>query len=363
MSGSGPVLNAIKIMMSNTDWWKEVDEMEKNEIDDLRKVMGTDPSRDMERQDNIVVGCRGIEVKLIDGPIDPYRAIVEGAVATWGESSLGGDWGGKYDRLSDEGKLMVLLSCLSHKTLPIALEGPKFVFEIHGPSRAAFDQIARARIGAGFNSIGTRDNAWLRSTLRIPHEVANDPEQFEAHKKAWISAKDAYEITVKKKREAWQAGRFVLPMGVCHNFVANFNYLALQGFMANRLKFCEQADCVGTAWLMRKAVAEKYPLLGAFLRPGCDFANRCQYHQTYNLSDLFGALFKSCGRHKVEDGHHAEFNCACSNQREIEEDLHIEIPKPDHWNYIVRSAIVKDKQFENSMSLEKVNEICNQIGV
>ena len=340
--------------------------MDKKEIDALRKVMGTDPSRNMQRDDTIVVGCRGIKVKLVDGPIDPYRAIVEGAAATWGDPGFGGDWGNKYDRMSEEGRLMVLLSCLSHKTLPIALEAPKFVFEVHGASRAAFDQIARARIGAGFNSIGTRDNAWLSASLRIPHEVANDPEQFEAHKVAWISAKDAYETTIKTKKEAWQAGRFILPMGVCHNFVMNINYLALQGFMANRLKFCEQFDCVGTAWLMRKAISEQYPILGAFLRPGCDFAGKCQYHQTYNLSDLFGALFKSCGRHKVEEGHHAEFNCACSNQGEIETDLGITIPHPGDWKPIVRRAIIDDKNFKIDLSqgkMDKINEICDRVGV
>ena len=338
--------------------------MEKSEIDALRNVMGTDPSRNMERQDKIVVGCQGIEVKLIDGPIDPYRAIVEGAVATWGEPSLGGEWGGKYDRLSDEGRLMVLLSCLSHKTLPIALEAPKFVFEVHGASRAAFDQIARARIGAGFNSIGTRDNDWLGATLRIPHEVANDPEQFRMHRDAFISAKDAYEVTIRKKKEAWQAGRFILPMGCCHNFVMNINYLALQGFMVNRLKFCEQFDCVGVAWLMRKAISEKYPLLGAFLRPGCDFAGKCQYHQTYNLSDLFGALFSGCGRHKVEGEHHSEFNCACSNASEIENDLFITIPKPDVWKDIVRRAIIADHNISvESLNVAKIDKICARIGV
>jgi hypothetical protein len=338
--------------------------MEKTEIDAMRKVMGTDPSRNMARDDRIVVGCQGIEVRLIDGPVDPYRAIVEGAAATWGDSTLGGDWGNKYDRLSDEGKLMVLLSCLSHKTLPIALEAPKFVFEVHGASRAAFDQIARARIGAGFNSIGTRDNDWLGATLRIPHEVANDPEQYRMHRDAFISAKDAYEVTVRKKKEAWQAGRFILPMGVCHNFVMNINYLALQGFMANRLKFCEQFDCVGVAWLMQKAISERYPLLGAFLRPGCDFANKCQYHQTYNLSDLFGALFNSCGRHKVEDGHHAEFNCACSHSNEIEDDLHITIPRPDQWKDIVRSAISSDTTLDIDLHrFKEIDDICNKVGV
>jgi hypothetical protein len=336
--------------------------MEKEQIDTLRKVMGTDPSRNMVRDDRIVVGCKGIEVKLIDGPIDPYRAIVEGAVATWGNSTLGGDWGNKYDRMSDEGKLMVLLSCLSHKTLPIALEAPKFVFEVHGASRAAFDQIARARIGAGFNSIGTRDNDWLGATLRIPHEVANDPDQLRLHRDAFISAKNAYELTVRKKKEAWQAGRFVLPMGVCHNFVMNINYLALQGFMVNRLKFCEQFDCVGVAWLMRQEISEKYPLLGAFLRPGCDFAGKCQYHQTYNLSDLFGALFDSCGRHRVEDGHHAEFNCACSKVEEIEEDLGIKIPRPGAWKTIVRHAIYQDDKW-NCVPDAKVEDICNTVGV
>jgi hypothetical protein len=327
----------------------------------LREIMGTDPARGMARKDDIVVGCRGIKVELIDYPKNPYRAIYEGVTATWGSSET---WANKYAGTSDKGKLMVILAVLAHKTLPVALEAPKFTFQISGPSRAAFDQIARARIGVGINSIGTRDNDWMDASLRIPHEIANDPEQLEAHTVAFKAIKDAYEITIRKKKESWQAGRFILPMGTCHSWVMNVNYLALQGMMAQRLKFCEMFDCVGTAWLMRQEVEDKFPLLAAFLRPGCDFGGKCQYHSNYALSDLFGALFRGCGRHKVEGDHSAEFNCACSTSKEIADDLNTYLPEPKDWKDIVRDSVAIDTKLGlTHMSEKDVEDVIAQMGL
>jgi thymidylate synthase ThyX len=183
----------------------------------------------------------------------------------------------------------------------------------------------------------------MDASLRIPHSVDNDPRQREAHEVAFKCAKDAYQITVEEKKESWQAARFILPMGTCHRWMININYLALQGMCAQRLKFCEQFDLVGATWLMREEIEEKFPLLAAFLRPGCDFAGKCQYHSNYALSDLFGALFRGCGRHKVEEGHQAEFNCACSTSKEIEDDLRMRIPKPDEWRTIIKDAVATDR--------------------
>ena len=39
--------------------------------------------------------------------------------------------------------------------------------------------------------------------------------------------------------------------------------MALQNFMSKRLMFNEQADTVATAWLMRKRVQKKFPLLAS----------------------------------------------------------------------------------------------------
>jgi len=332
--------------------------MEHDKVVALRKVMGTDPAREPTRADKIFVGSEGIRVQLLDFPSDPYRAIYEGAVATWGSSET---WWDKYPKTSPEGRLMVILACLSHKTLPIALEGPKFTFQIEGPSRAAFDQMARARIGTGFNSIGTRDNDWLDASMRVPHEIAKDPEQMRMHRDAFYAAKDAYETTVRGKKESWQSARFILPMGTCHSWVVNVNYLALQSMMAQRMKFCEQFDLVGTAWLMANEVKKKYPLLAAFLRPGCDFAGKCQYHSNYNLSELFGALFSGCGRHPVEAGEkYTEFNRACSTSSEIESDLGMPIHIGKNWDETVIDAIQTDPALNMPlMNRETIRDIMN----
>ena len=314
--------------------------MKPDEIIKLRQVMGTDPARAPERSDQIVVGCQGITVEMIDYPSNPYEAIFEGVTATWGDRMT---WGHKWDRASPEGRLRTLLAVLSRKTLPEILEGPKFTFAIDGPSRACFDQFARHRIGVGINSVGTRDNNWLDASLRIPHEIDDDLEQLEAHRKAFFFAKEAYAYTVNTAKESWQSARFILPMGTTHRWIMTANYLALQNMSFQRMKFCEQFDTVGTMWLMWFEVHQEFPLLSAFMRPGCDWAKGCQYHQTYSLSELFGALFKGCGRHLVKDGEkYAEFNRACSTIGEVERDIGVLIPRPQEWGRIVYNAILDD---------------------
>lgn len=328
--------------------------MEDRNIRDLREVMGTNPAQGMERKDDIYVGCKGITVKMIDWPANPYEAIFEGVTATWGDSET---WSNKYERTSDEGKLITLLATLGRKTLTEVLEAPKFSFAIEGASRAAFDQYARHRIGVGINSVGTRDNDWMDCSLRIPHEIADDPKQMKMHEEAFRAIKDAYETTIRTSKESWQSGRFILPMGVCHKWVMSANYLALQNMAFQRMKFCEQFDTVGVMWLIRDAISERYPLLAAFMRPGCDYAQDCQYHAKYGMSELFGCLFQGCGRWPTKNRErHAEFNRACSTKGEIAKDLKIQIPNGKEWTRIVTEAILTDPHLEFELSTNEVRK-------
>jgi len=326
-----------EILGINIEEWQE-------NLDKLRKEMGTLPSEEDDQllTDRMVVGCKEIEVKLVDWPNNPYRAIFEMAVATWGNKE---NWMHKWENTTVRGKQAVILAALSRKCLPTCLEAPKFTFAIQGPSRAAFDQFARHRIGVGIASIGTRDNSWRDADLRIPHVVDEDTLGGSFHQAAFTRIKEAYD-QMGDMHHSWQAARFILPMGTCHRWVMTVNYRALQDMMWQRLKFCEQFDTVGTAWLMRERIKEKFPLLAAFLRPGCDFVGKCQYHETYSLSELFGCLFAPCGRHPTKEEYtYATFNEACSNIKEIEEDLSIKIPRPRDWDQEVKDGIEKDKKF------------------
>ena len=103
--------------------------------------------------------------------------------------------------------------------------------------------------------------------------------------------------------------------------------MALRNFANKRQKFCEQADTVATAWLIRERVMEKFPLLGKYLRPGCDNSHSCGYHSEYEMSEAFGCLFKECGRNpcKAKD-EYATFNKSCSDKDLIAKQLGIHIP-------------------------------------
>lgn len=322
--------------------WKILDVTKgewKEKLDDIREVMGTSPSSTTERKDEIVEGVKDIRVELIDWTENPYEAIYEMTVATWGNRK---NWMRKWDDTPQEGRLAVVLACLNHDTLPAPLEAPQFTFAIQGPSRAAFDQIARQRIGVSIGSVGTRDNDWKDARLRIPNSIAEDEELKKDFEEVFKRIKDVYQ-KVGEKGLSWQAARSILPMGTCHRWTSRYNYSALQSFCTRRLQFCEQEDTVTSAWKIREEVKKKFPLLAAFLRPGCDLAGHCTYHESYSLSEAFGCLFTSCGRHgKDEDYGYATFNESCSDAETIAEQTGIEIPESNEWDGITKDAVSEE---------------------
>lgn len=112
-----------------------------------------------------------------------------------------------------------------------------------------------------------------------------------------------------------------------------------------RLAFCEQWDTVAVAWKIRDCVEARFPLLGAFLRPRCDYAGKCVYSQVYSLSELFSCLFKPCGRWPSTGEEYATFNESCTSQAEIEELLNMTLPGPKDWDQVVQTAISDDMRY------------------
>jgi hypothetical protein len=124
----------------------------------------------------------------------------------------------------------------------------------------------------------------------------------------------------------------VLPLYVVYGYSASYDFASLMGVCANRMKFCEMEDTVAVAWLMQRAVFQAFPLLGSYLKPGCDGGRSCQYHKAYAMSDLFGCLFKECGRNPCKtDNGYAEFNETCTNYKDLESQLGIRIWSPEEW--------------------------------
>lgn len=323
---------------------------ETTRINNLRKVMGTLPNQEPELRTDFVRGVEGITVDLVDYNANPYKSMYILATSCWGEKI------DKWEDTDPESRFEVVKAVLNRQALPLALETPGFTFVVEGPSRAAFDQLARTRIGAVFSAKGMRDNNWKSASIRIPtslwpteedHLIAEEGipadddtmkaccdkiKRFEDIKKAMLQVKEVYGDIVDAGKASWQAARTVLPLYVVYGYSVHYSLAALMGVCANRMKFCEMEDTCAVAWLMAERVKEKFPLLGSKLRPGCDNGKRCQYHKSYTMSEMFGCLFKECGRNECPDSNdYAEFNETCTNYKDLEEQLGIKITAPTEW--------------------------------
>ena len=298
--------------------------MKNDNISSLRKIMGTVPKINVKLETPFFEGVRDIKVELFDYPVNPYLAIFNMATSTWGNRI------NKWDDTSTEGRLWVIKSVLEFKSLPNAMESISFTFGVENCSRSAFDQIARSRIGAVYSSMGWRDNDHSDIGFRVPQSIWNNLEERERFISLCLLAKEYYHGLVKSGKSNWQDARAYLPISACHNFSMAMNYMALRNFMGKRLKFCEMADTVAVAWLMRERVMEKYPLLGSYLRPSCDWKGKCEYHQNNMMSEAFGCLLKECGRNVcLASDNYAIFNYACSDRDVIQEQLGMKIPLAD----------------------------------
>jgi len=321
------------------------------QINDLRRVMGTLPDQNPELETKFYKGVEGISVKMVESVIaNPYKPMYVLATTCWGKKV------DKWEETSPENRFEVVKAALRGQALPLALEVPQFVFAVEGPSRASFDQIARARLGVVFSARGMRDNNWKDASIRIPTalwptrlefevynehvkhgcaisiDIFNKIERFNQIKSTMLQVKELYAEIVDSGKSSWQAARMVLPLYVVYGYSFSINFMALRNMCSTRMKFCEMEDTVATAWLAAKAVSEQYPLLGSYLRPGCDWSGKCQYHKSYSLSEMFGCLFKECGRNQcIDSNDYAEFNETCSNYKDLEEQLGIHITKPNEW--------------------------------
>lgn len=318
------------------------------ELNELRDLMGTKPRvpEELEPKTDYLRGGERISTKLvIPNPYNLpnyYAGIFCMATSTWG-----GAWDSgieKWNKAPVWARKDVVLAVLQGQALPLALEHPQFLFEVRGCSRSAFDQIARARIGTTFSSMGVRDNAHPDLDVVVPPYVYDDPKSLDIFKRGVEAAKRSYSDLLQQGQRSWQDARAVLPMGSVHRFMMNINYAALRTFMAKRLMLEEQYDTVAVAWKMRQELGKHYALLAAPLRPACDLARRCVYHKAHTLSELFGCLFKGCGRWGEEEYTYADFNEASANPQDIEEWLGEPLPAPEDpipWE----EAFRQDKHF------------------
>jgi len=313
-------------------------------IDKIREKMGTSPKTKVELRTEFFEGVKGIKVELYDYPVNPYKAICNIAVSTWNKKM------DIWPLIIPEARFWIVKAVLDFKSLPNAMESFSFTFGIEGCSRSSFDQIARARIGAVFGSMGWRDSSHSDIGFRVPQSIWDDTESLIDFKESCYLAKEKYHKLVQKGQSNWQDARAFLPISACHSFTMAMNYMALRNFCGKRLAFHEQADTVAVAWLVRERIKEIYPLLGSYLRPSCDWKGICEYHQEYSMSEAFGCLFKECGRNEcLATDNYATFNKSCSDKEIIANQLKIFIPNanedlpPKEYNEL---SDIDKKRFE-----------------
>lgn len=307
----------------------DISNMSNDDKDRLRNQMGTLP------EDNVNIkitkfykGVEGITVEIFQCPGNFVKTIVEHVTATWGNEKFEN----KYDKMTSENKFKIVHAVLTGQTLPQSLEALNFSFTIRGVSRAAFDQHARQRVGAFFQSQGVRDNSRLDAGFRIPTELWNDIELRTEITDHVCQYKNLYQKILKKGSGSFQSARCIMPMNATHNYKYGCNFMALRSYCAQRLMACEMADTVYTAILIREEVKKFSPYLASFLKPRCDTVKKCTYHQSYTLSELFGALFRGCGRWEDEKPY-STFNWSCSDYETMAKEGGVLLPSPKDWKY------------------------------
>lgn len=310
------------------------------EIDNIRELMGTASNTSTEPITKFYNGVEGITVEMIDHTENPYKNIYEAAVATWGDERYDTKW----DKTTPSNRFKVVKAALSNQTLPQALETVNFMFIVRGASRTSFDQHARIRIGATFFSQGVRDNSRADAGFRIPSELVEDPDLTRKIQKYVKEGKDLYSEILERGSGSYQSARSILPMGLTHNYKWGCNLQALRGYMAQRLQACEQSDTVFVAIATREEINKKFPLIASHLKPGCDYAKKCTYHQSYTLSEMFGCLFEGCGRWP-DEGEYSTFNGSCSSYSSMAHQGRIYLPSHEKWPEFQELNRLYDKDY------------------
>jgi thymidylate synthase ThyX len=208
-------------------------------------------------------------------------------------------------------------SCFAGRTLQQVLEGISFQFTIDGVTRAFTHQNVRTRLGAGFMQHGGRDNDWRHRGWTMPETIrraceayVNDGEPYvrtlQCCVTSWapITEYMAHEVGMdyiaqvglekaifdhldrgKRLYAAlvdagipWQDARRVLPMGTQTYIHDTYNFLALQGVLANRLEHIMDWEFNCVAQLMLREIKRNCPpLFSKYLGSHSDKAERAKF--------------------------------------------------------------------------------------
>jgi len=337
----------------------------KEEIDDLRQFLGTLPSRTKTEDWIDPVKVRGVSklhVEVVSPLVrdrddqvrianDIYRSMFEMSTSTWGDGNIGGNWMGKWAKSSPEARYEVVWHVLNKQTLPTAQECQMFTFQVEGIPRHCSDQVFRTRLGAGFGSIGSRDNSRLSCENILYSNLADlmerDQEIGDKVDAALKACKVAYSAILDKGHGSYQIARSILPMNAHSAFTFRQNLLSIMGMFARRSCLGEEEFIVAYAWTIRSFMENYYGLnfLASTMRPPCYRSKRCGYAGSMQgfgglaFSLLFAPKDPVCVPFvPPEIPDYAEFNESCTSSEElisqgidfVKPDEYVDFPKD--WN-------------------------------
>ena len=266
-----------------------------------------------------------MRVAMLDKPKYPYKTMVNMATKAWGNKS------NKWEDISPKTRFEIVKMILQKKALPLALEHPTFSFSVDRISRAAFDQIARARIGIVFASKGQKDDNLHGMGFVIPTPILFDRMKLIKVQSLCIEAKKLYADFIENGIPNW-AARCVLPIYAEHSFIFSANFSAIQNLLSKRFETTEMEDVVAFSLLMRKAIYREFPLLAEYLRPSCDFIKRDMTASYNGFSDYIGVPHISDGRQAGYDGERwpAKWDEPCTDITRV--IVMTKAALPDQWN-------------------------------
>jgi thymidylate synthase ThyX len=219
-----------------------------------------------------------------------------------------------WDLLTEKQRTYVE-ACFAGRTLQQILEMLTFTFTIDGVTRAFTHEFVRARIGSGFMQHGGRDNDWRHRPWTMPETIRRaciasgaNPGDLEERDHCLVDMRPIIDLIDKERVTAmdpdplatvidrhlmrtkrlyaalvdagipWQDARRVLPIG-CQTYIhGTFNYVALNGVLANRLEHIMdwEINCV-TQLMLRQIHMHCPPLLAKYLGSHSDKARKAAF--------------------------------------------------------------------------------------
>ena len=140
------------------------------------------------------------------------------------------------------------------------IEHASFTFSVEGVSRSLTHQLVRHRVASfsqqsqRYVSDGTEKNQGRLFDFVTPPTIAADPAKLAAYREAMEKAQAGYDALVAAGVPIEDA-RFVLPGGICTNFVTTLNLRSLLDVYEKRVAVR------GAQWEVRAMVAEMARLL------------------------------------------------------------------------------------------------------